>query len=105
MTALHFVESSKKKKSTQGGEKTPESFKKNDVRKYLFQPRNDSNEEGVFFEKLVTKRELANLLCVSEGLINKLVGERGMPHIKLGRNIRFSVKAVFIWMEQKGFKQ
>ena len=39
------------------------------------------------------------------GAFNKLVGERGMPHIKLGRNIRFSVNAVFLWMEQKGFKQ
>jgi|GEM_PF-1209111 excisionase family DNA binding protein len=105
MAVVHFVEASKKYETTKNTAKTAESFKKNDIPKYLFQPRNDSNEQGVFFEKLVTKRELANLLCVSEGLINKLVGERGMPHIKLGRNIRFSVNAVFLWMEQKGFKQ
>lgn len=105
MTVVQFVEASKKNKSSNEVGKTTESFKKNDVPKYLFQTRNESKEEGVFFEKLVTKRELANLLCVSEGLINKLVGERGMPHIKLGRNIRFSVNAVFHWMELKGFKQ
>lgn len=105
MTVVQFVEASKKNKSSNKVEKIAESFKKNDVPKYLFQSRNDSKDEGVFFEKLVTKRELASLLCVSEGLINKLVGERGMPHIKLGRNIRFSVNAVFRWMEQKGFKQ
>jgi excisionase family DNA binding protein len=45
------------------------------------------------------------MLCVSEGLINKLVGERGMPHIKLGRTIRFSVSEVKNWMMQKGIKQ
>jgi excisionase family DNA binding protein len=60
---------------------------------------------GTFFENLVTKRDLARMLCVSEGLINKLVGERGMPHIKLGRTIRFSVSEVKNWMMQKGIKQ
>jgi excisionase family DNA binding protein len=57
------------------------------------------------FDKLVTKRDLARFLCVSEGLINKLVGERGLPHVKIGRTIRFSVKDVMSWLEQKGFKQ
>ncbi len=60
---------------------------------------------GTFFENWVTKRDLARMLCVSEGLINKLVGERGMPHIKLGRTIRFSVSEVMNWVMQKGIKQ
>lgn len=60
---------------------------------------------GTFFENWVMKRDLARMLCVSEGLINKLVGERGMPHIKLGRTIRFSVSEVKNWMMQKGIKQ
>jgi excisionase family DNA binding protein len=70
---------------------------------------NMGNSEGnvgfEIFDKLVTKRDLARFLCVSEGLINKLVGERGLPHVKIGRTIRFSVKDVMSWLEQKGFKQ
>lgn len=86
-------------------EKNSKLLRKNDVSGVLFQGGFRSNDEGAFFEKLVTKRDLASLLCVSEGLVNKLVAERGMPHIKLGRNIRFSVKDVMSWLEQKGFKQ
>ena len=105
MEIATLPENLSKNKSSVSGEKRFKSLRKNDVSGVLFQGGFRSNDEAAFFEKLVTKRDLASFLCVSEGLVNKLVAERGMPHIKLGRNIRFSVKDVMSWLEQKGFKQ
>ncbi len=52
----------------------------------------------------VTKIQLAQYLQISTGLINKLMSEHGMPHFKIGRNVRFRVPEVVSWFERKGMK-
>jgi excisionase family DNA binding protein len=58
-------------------------------------------EQSLFFEKLVTKKQLAELLAVSEGFINKLMHQEGLPHLKLGRAVRYRVKEVVSWLQQR----
>jgi excisionase family DNA binding protein len=54
-----------------------------------------------FFENLVTKKQLAQTLAVSEGFINKLMIEEGLPHFKIGRAVRYRVKEVVSWLSQR----
>lgn len=54
-----------------------------------------------FFENLVTKKQLAQTLAVSEGFINKLVTDEGLPHFKIGRAVRYRVKEVVSWLSQR----
>lgn len=54
-----------------------------------------------FFENLVTKKQLAEALAISEGFINKMMLEEGLPHFKLGRAVRYRVKEVVSWLSQR----
>jgi excisionase family DNA binding protein len=54
-----------------------------------------------FFEKLVTKKQLAEQFSVSMSFINKLMAQNGLPHRKLGRAVRFSVKEVAEWLQER----
>jgi len=55
-----------------------------------------------FFENLVTKQQLAESLGVSTSFINKLMSEEGLPHLKLGRAVRFRMKAEVVpWLERR----
>lgn len=54
------------------------------------------------FENLITKKELAHKLSVSEGLINRLMAEEALPHLKIGRAVRFRLSDVLAWFDHKG---
>ena len=56
---------------------------------------------GVFFGNLVTKRQLADQLSLSPSFINKLMGEEGLPHLKIGRAVRFRTVEVVAWLQQR----
>lgn len=56
------------------------------------------------FENCITKKELAQHFKVSQGLINKLMTEECLPHIKIGRAVRFRLNDVYTWFERKGNK-
>jgi len=63
-----------------------------------------SPQGGLLFENCITKKELALHLKISEGLITKLMYEDGLPHLKLGRAVRFQLNGVYSWFQQKGMK-
>jgi len=51
-------------------------------------------------EPLLTVRELANHLAMSERWIRYRVGE-GMPCLRYGRSLRFRASAVDAWLERR----
>lgn len=53
-------------------------------------------------EKYITKDELAHFLNVSRSLIDRLMMTEGMPHLKIGRSVRFKVSDVLRWFGRKG---
>ncbi|MEY2987433.1 MAG: Helix-turn-helix domain [Pseudomonadota bacterium] len=63
----------------------------------LKQLRGDS-----FFERYITKDELARFLNVSRSLIDRLMATDGLPHLKIGRSVRFKVSDVLRWFGRKG---
>lgn len=50
--------------------------------------------------ELLTKSELARILKVSEGKINKDL-EKGLVHTRLGRLVRFDYEKVIIWYSEQ----
>ncbi len=53
------------------------------------------------FEALVTKKQLAIRLALSESYINQLMSEEGLPHFKIGRAVRFRVQEVVAWLQRR----
>lgn len=51
-------------------------------------------------EQLLTAPELAQLLRISRAHLYKLVTERGLPRVKLGRSTRFRWEQVERWLER-----
>jgi len=47
---------------------------------------------------LITKHELADSLSVSPRHINNLMGD-GLPHLRLGRALRFDRREVVDWLK------
>jgi excisionase family DNA binding protein len=45
-------------------------------------------------DNLMTKKDVAAYLKVSLGTVGTLVRQRGLPHIKLGRSVRFMLSDV-----------
>ena len=48
---------------------------------------------------LLTKKEIATILCVSVSMIDKLM-KTGLPYIKLGKSVRFELEKVKLWIEE-----
>lgn len=61
-------------------------------------PANDSPQ---LFDKLVTKAQLAEYVGVSRSFISKLMKTKGLPHIKIGRAVRFRMEEVVKWLERR----
>ena len=66
---------------------------------------NDSknfSESSRFFENKIAicKKDLAEALSLSEGTINNLM-IAGLPHLKIGRSVRFDVHEVITWLKQR----
>lgn len=53
------------------------------------------------FLTLLTKKELAEVLKISEVSVNRYLTQ-GMPHIKVGRNVRFQLEEVLEWFKKRG---
>lgn len=49
----------------------------------------------------VGKKELAELLKVSQTTINRLL-IKGLPHIKVGGQVRFEFSEVLLWIKERG---
>ena len=54
-----------------------------------------------FFDKLITKKQLAEYLSVSESFINKLMVKEGLPYRQIGRAVRFSLREVAEWLSKR----
>jgi excisionase family DNA binding protein len=54
--------------------------------------------------KYVTKEEIAAYFQVSVGLMHRLMAHNGMPHIRIGRTVRFHIPDVIAWFETNGMK-
>lgn len=54
-----------------------------------------------FFDKLVTKVQLAEQLGLSLSYIAKLMSNEGLPFYKLGRAVRFSQVEVVDWLQKR----
>jgi excisionase family DNA binding protein len=59
---------------------------------------------GKLFDSCITKNELAQHLKVSVSLINRLMAEDGLPHVKIGRAVRFRLDDIYAWFQRKGMK-
>ncbi|PQO46717.1 helix-turn-helix domain-containing protein [Blastopirellula marina] len=51
---------------------------------------------------LVNKKTAADMLQVSEKTLDNFITDFGLPCIRLGRNIRFSVEALRNWISERG---
>ena len=49
-------------------------------------------------EPLLTPRDVAKLLRVSERTVRRLVDERSLPCVRFGRSVRFLPSDVFRWL-------
>lgn len=54
-----------------------------------------------FFEKLLTKKQLAALLEISTGYIDKLMALGELPHFKIGKAVRFRQTEVLVWLQRR----
>ena len=52
-------------------------------------------------EKLLSKKELADKLGIAEITINRLL-TKGLPRIKVGRQVRFDYVEVLEWLKNRG---
>jgi excisionase family DNA binding protein len=60
------------------------------------------NTEGkMFFENLITKKQLSESMSLSSSYISLLMAEEGLPHFKIGRAVRFRVKEVAVWLQKR----
>lgn len=51
--------------------------------------------------QVVTKEQLAERLELSKSYINKLMAEEGLPHLKIGRSVRFQISEVLAWLQKR----
>ena len=52
-------------------------------------------------ERMLNSAEIAEKLCMSVSTIRKWVHYGFIPHVKLGRAVRFSEKGVESWIEER----
>jgi len=52
--------------------------------------------------KLLIASEVAEIMCVTEARVYELARRKMIPHIRLGRQVRFSEKVLFEWVERGG---
>ena len=54
-----------------------------------------------FIDNYITKDELARYFSVSKSHIDRLMATDGLPHLKIGRSVRFKVSDVLRWFGRK----
>ena len=55
-------------------------------------------------ENLLTPQEIADVLGVSKSTIYQWTHQEYIPHVKLGRFVRFRKSQIEIWLEKKAKK-
>ena len=54
-----------------------------------------------FIDRFLTKQQLARQLQLSQAYINILMKRDGLPHLKLGRAVRFRLDEVAAWLSER----
>ncbi len=54
-----------------------------------------------FFERLLTKKQLADLLEISTSYIDKLMALGEIPYLKIGKAVRFRQTEVLVWLQRR----
>jgi excisionase family DNA binding protein len=62
---------------------------------------NPNGSPGLLIENLVTKKQLARDLGISQSFISKLMQEEGLPHYKLGRAVRYNTEEIAQWLSRR----
>jgi excisionase family DNA binding protein len=57
-------------------------------------------ESEKFFEKIISKQQLAEFLSLSVSMIDKLM-QQGLPYFKIGKSVRFRATDVLIFLERR----
>ena len=52
--------------------------------------------------KLLIASEVAEIMCVTEARVYELARRKMIPHLRLGRQVRFSEKVLLEWVERGG---
>lgn len=81
-----------------------------DVNRTIDLQETDSNNNNLFqlFEKkidapvLITKKQLAKTLNISDGYVDKLKAQKKIPYVKIGRCIRFNFDEVMAALNRNG---
>ena len=56
-------------------------------------------------KRLITVKELSIYLGKSEGSIYQMIFRKEIPHIKLGRSVRFDLQEINEWIEKHSVKE
>jgi excisionase family DNA binding protein len=56
---------------------------------------------GLVSERLLNAREIAETLHVPESWVRREAREERIPHVRLGRYVRFEEGAVLAWLEDQ----
>ena len=70
----------------------------------LEQSRVTSGEERLFDNSrlaLMTYAELARVTGIAEGTLKNLVYRKQIPHVKLGRSVRFQPEEIAAWLKER----
>lgn len=54
--------------------------------------------------QLLTKQEAADKIRIGQSGLNKLIGARKIPYVKIGRLVRFNEKELEKWITTKSIK-
>lgn len=68
----------------------------------LYKSLKEASDKGERISTLLKTRDLADWLVVSEWRIYDLVRQNLIPHIRMGRSIRFEKGAIKRWLEAGG---
>lgn len=63
----------------------------------------DQSRVGVLTEPLLTAEEAARLLHVPKSTLYELVRSRHLPHIRVGRSLRFTRGQLGEWVESNSY--
>ena len=55
------------------------------------------------FGNLIDRKQLAEELAVSESFVSKLMALHGLPYIKLGRAVRYDLREVMAFLNERKF--
>ncbi len=59
-------------------------------------------QEPVTLERLLTVKDIADLLQLSQVKVYRMISDHGLPSIKIGGSRRFRPSEVYAWIEQHG---